>query len=291
MLKGRRITAAILAVAFMAAANVLPLRAAAEPTNEKATSQQLDFLIYDPSNTRLIGRAHYTIELSADSITISGRSNYLNGKYDVEREQLLPHGNSPRLVSYEHSYFDKRGTRQIVGSADAKTGKSSCISFPGGRSDVRAKVLSFPADTYAGSSVLIPIADKLKHDPSGNIHFHAFDCAPGPRIFEMNVGLQQAKWNHLPHYSDLLKADARPVLGWYDVFLKPFIPVTQFWFDPRLPFGFMGGTMSRYYRGPEIMLVRVPQTLAVPPLAAAAPAVPPSSSPDPDAPSGVGSTR
>lgn len=278
MLKARRIVAAIAAAVFLAALGThAAWTAETRPsTRNAATTEKLNFLIYDPTNTKLVGRGHYTVTVSDDSITIAGRNDYLDHSYDVEHERLIPHGNEPRLVSYKHLFFNKDQAPQITALADPTTGKASCTTFHGAQRDVRSKTLTFPSDTYAGSSVLVPISDQLKHNPSAaDIHFHAFDCAPGPRIFEMTVNMRQALWRHLPHYDDLLKADARPVFGWFDIFLKPFVPVTQFWFDPRIAFGFMGGTMSRYYGGPEIMLVRIPSTLSVPPLAATAPPHPP----------------
>ena len=278
MLKARRIVAAMLATVLLAALGTPPGWAAGTHPSTKgiATTEKLNFLIYDPSNTKLIGRGHYVVTVGEDLITIAGRNNYLDGSYDIEQELLTPHGDEPKLLSYKHSFFNKHRAPQIIARADPVTGKASCTKFQGANRNVRSEVLNFPADTYAGSSVLVPISDQLKSNPSASdIHFHAFDCAPGPRIFEMSVNMEQALWRHLPHYDDLLKADARPVFGWFDIFLKPFVPETQFWFDPRITFGFMGGTMSRYYGGPEIMLVRIPSTLSVPPLTATAPSRPP----------------
>jgi hypothetical protein len=278
MLKARRIAAAMLAAVLLGALGVRP-GWAAEPhpsVTEIVTSRKLNFLIYDPSNTELLGRGHYTVTMTQDSITIAGRNNYLNGSYDIEHEQLTPNGTKPRLVTYKHSFFNKRGAPQIIAGADPLTGEASCTTFHDARSDVRSTVLNFPSDTYAGASALMPISDQLKRNPSSSgLHFHVFDCAPSPRIFELSVNVQQALWRHLPHHGGLLKADARPVFGWFDIFLKSFVPETQFWFDPQTTFGFMGGTMSRYYGGPEIMLVRMPPRLAVPPLAATASAPPP----------------
>jgi hypothetical protein len=53
----------------------------------------------------------------------------------------------------------------------------------------------------------------------------------------------------------LAKADAHPVFGWFNVFLKPFVPTIRMWFDPLRDYAFVGGMLSRYYRGPEVLLV------------------------------------
>ncbi len=274
MLRARQTVAAVLAATLLGVLGARAgMAAGADPSAaDGVESQSLDFLIYNPSSMKLIGRGRYTVAVARDSVTINGRNNYLDGEYDVEHERLRGSGADPQLVSYEHSFFSPGGAPQRVARANAMTGQASCTTYQGVQSSVSSKPLEFPADTYAGASVLVPIADQLKRDPSGDVHFHVFDCASGPRIFSLRVAMQQAAWNYLPRDTDLIKADARPVFGWFDVFLKPFVPKTRFWFDPRQNFGFMGGTLSRYYRGPEVMLVRIPAPLTVPPLAAANPA-------------------
>jgi hypothetical protein len=279
VLRARRIAAAAIAAVLLTAldARAGVAATAGPPATDDVESQSLDFLIYNPSNMKLIGRGHYTVAVTRDSVAIEGDNHYFDGEYDVEHERLRATGTDPVLVSYEHSFFDTHGAPQRIARADPMAGQASCTSYPGGEGSVASKVLQFPADTYAGASVLVPIADqlKLKLSPSGNLHFHVFDCASGPRIFSLRVDMRQALWNYLPRDNDLVKANARPVFGWFDVFLKPFVPETQFWFDPRQNFGFMGGMLSRYYRGPEVMLVRIPAPLAAPPLHAATPAAMP----------------
>lgn len=273
MLRERQTIATALGAIFLIALNARAgVAAASQPSaTDGVESQILDFFIYDPSNTKLIGRGHYTVAVTGDSVAIDGRNNYFDGEYDVERERLRGSGVAPQLVSYEHSFFGADGAPQRIARADATAGQASCTTYQGAESTVSRKALQFPADTYAGASVLMPISNHLKRDPSGGLSFHVFDCASGPRIFSLRVAMRQAPWNYLPRATDLIKADARPVFGWFDVFLKPFVPETRFWFDPAQNLGFMGGMLSRYYRGPEVMLVRIPAPLRVPPLAATAP--------------------
>ena len=45
------------------------------------------------------------------------------------------------------------------------------------------------------------------------------------------------------------------MFGWFNVFLKPFVPTIRMWFDPLRDYVFVGGMLSRYYRGPEVLLV------------------------------------
>jgi len=44
-------------------------------------------------------------------------------------------------------------------------------------------------------------------------------------------------------------------LGWFDVVLKPFVPIIRLWFDPASNYKFVGGLLARYYRGPEVLMV------------------------------------
>jgi hypothetical protein len=53
----------------------------------------------------------------------------------------------------------------------------------------------------------------------------------------------------------LARAEAHQVFGWFNVFLKPFVPTIRMWFDPLRGYVFVGGMLSRYYRGPEVLLV------------------------------------
>lgn len=266
--------AALLAGALGARASAAATASA--PPTKGVETRSLDFLIYKPSTAILIGRGRYTVTVSRDAVAIDGRNDFLDGERDVERERLRSVGRDPQLVSYEHSFFDAHGAPQRAARFNAQSGLAACISYSDdGRSSERSEVLHAPPDTYAGASVLVPIADQLKRNSSGTLELHVFDCASEPRIFSLRVDMEQAPWSYLPRDGDLVKADARPVFGWLDVFLKPFVPEIRMWFDPRRNFGFMGGLLARYYRGPEVMLVRIPPTLAVPPLGAIKPATTP----------------
>jgi hypothetical protein len=63
----------------------------------------------------------------------------------------------------------------------------------------------------------------------------------------------------------LAKADAHPVFGWFNIFLKPFVPTIRMWFDPLRDYAFVGGMLSRYYRGPEVLLVSIRPAVKAPP--------------------------
>ena len=242
-----------------------PLNAATVPPPPSTSAESMDFLIYNPSGTALLGRAHYVIKQDIRSVTIDGRNSYLDGEYDVEHDFLkAADGGIPRLITYEHSFFDAQGKPQIVSRADVPAGKASCATYHDGKGKVETAELDFPPETYAGSAVLVPIAEQMRRAAT-DLDISVFDCAAGPRLLTLHADLTRSPWPLLPHHGQLAKADARPVFGWFNVFLKPFVPQIRLWFDPLRGFSFVGGTLSRYYRGPEIMLVSVPPKPIRPP--------------------------
>jgi hypothetical protein len=227
--------------------------AAADAT--AALAQNADLLIYDSTGATLLGRAHYAVTRHGDMVTIEGHNDFIDGERDVERDTLRSDGGElPRMLSYKHDFFDAKGAPQIVASADAVTGKSSCAKYENGSGAIETAVLQYPPDTYAGASVLVPIAGQLRRG-AANLDIHVFDCAGGPRILTLHTDLAREQWRFLPHEGELARAEAHPVFGWFNVFLKPFVPTIRMWFDPLRDYAFVGGRLSRYYRGPEVLLV------------------------------------
>jgi hypothetical protein len=260
--------AVIIAVALLSGRHpgTSPTASAATAAGGSIT-QDTNLYIYDPTGTRLLGRALYVVTQHDDVITIEGRNDFLNGERDVEHDTLkVTEGELPRLLTYEHSFFDAHGAPQIIAKADAITGKTSCAKYEDGEGTLETALLQFPPDTYAGAAVLVPVADQLRRGEATDLDLHVFDCAHGPRILTLHVDLARAPWRYLPHEGELAKADAHPVFGWLTVFLKPFVPTIRLWFDPLRDFAFVGGVLSRYYRGPEVLLVRVAPRVRPPPV-------------------------
>jgi hypothetical protein len=249
--------AAIAAVAMLLGSGTAPdLAAAAASTQVRTLTQSSDLHIYDPTGATLLGHAHYAVLQHDGVVTIEGHNEFIDGERDVEHDTLRSvEGGLPRMVSYEHSFFDAHGAAQIVAKADAVSGKTSCAKYADGRGTIETAVLQFPTDTYAGAGVLVPVADQFRRGAATDLDIHVFDCALGPRILTLHVDLARAPWSSLPHDGELGKADAYPVFGWFNIFLKPFVPTIRMWFDPLRDFAFVGGTLSRYYRGPEVLLV------------------------------------
>lgn len=290
------VVAAIVAVALLTgpATRTEPAAAVAPPKTGKVVAQNIDLLIYDSTGSKLLGRANYTITQHGDVVTIEGRNDFIDGERDIEHETLEATGGElPRLLTYEHNYFDAHGAPQLGATADATTGKTSCSNYDNGKSITQTAVLQFPPDTYAGASVLVPIADRLRQGEASDLDIHVFDCASGPRILDLHADLARSPWSFRPHDGELAKADARPVFGWFNVFLKPFVPTIRLWFDPLRDYAFVGGMLARYYRGPEVLLVSVapakksePEFVRPEPPALTAPhdpalPLPPSSAPKP----------
>lgn len=257
MLKTREMIAA----AMVGAALLSGLRvgtdpaAAAAPAKAGAIAQNSDLYIYDPTGTTLLGRAHYTVTQHDNLVTIEGRNEFIDGQRDIEHDTLrTAEGELPRLLTYEHNFFDAHGAAQLTANADAVTGKTSCAKYENGKGTIETAVLEFPPDTYAGAGVLVPVADQFRRGAT-DLDIHVFDCALGPRILTLHADLARAPWSFRPHDGELAKADAHPVFGWFNVFLKPFVPTIRMWFDPLRDYAFVGGMLSRYYRGPEVLLV------------------------------------
>jgi hypothetical protein len=258
------VVAAIVAAALLSGPGTRtdPAAAVAPPKAGAVVAQISDLLIYDPTGSKLLGRAHYTITQRGEVVTIEGRNQFVDGERDIEHETLATTDDGlPRLLTYEHSYFDAHGAAQRVATADATTGKTSCAKYENGKGTIQLAVLQFPPDTYAGSSVLVPIADRLRRGEANDLDIHFFDCAMGPRILSLHADLARSSWSLRPHDGELAKADAHPVFGWFNVFLKPFVPTIRLWFDPLRDFAFVGGMLSRYYRGPEVLLVSMAPSL------------------------------
>jgi hypothetical protein len=257
VLKKRVMIAAAIYVALLSGLRLrTDVAAAAAPAKAGTIAQNTDLYIYDPTGTQLLGRAHYIVTQHDNEVTIEGRNEFIDGQRDVEHDTLKTvDGELPRLLTYEHDFFDAHGAALLTASADAVTGKTSCAKYENGKGTIETDVLQFPPDTYAGASVLVPVANQLRRGGATDLDVHVFDCAVGPRILTLHADLAREPWRFRPHDGELAKADAHPVFGWFNVFLKPFVPTIRMWFDPLRDYAFVGGMLSRYYRGPEVLLV------------------------------------
>jgi len=226
-----------------------------------ADSGGLRFKILSSDGKKTIGSIRFTVLRKGSVEEIKGESKYLDGEHDSEdvRLNVGDAHSAPRLATYEHSFFNADGTLHMVDTLDAKSGGGSCTSYTAGTAKVRKSQLDVPADTFAGSSGLMMLGGSLRRGIRG-IKFHEFACVPGPAIFSVAASLPDRS-EHWPLYpGELIRIDMRPDLGALNLFVAPFMPTMDAWFDPTDNWNYIGGEFDRYFRGPHVLTVRVQPT-------------------------------
>ncbi len=153
-----------------------------------------DFTVRSPGTSKVIGHAHYSIDHAGRDDVLRGESRFLDGEYDVEANTLETSspGVTPTLATYEHRYYARGGALQMDVRLDVKSGRALCSRYDGAKAETQSANLSLPADTYAGASLLIPIAYGLLRNPRDQITEHFFTCAPGPRLFAIQTDFAPA---------------------------------------------------------------------------------------------------
>ncbi len=243
---------AIIAVAF-ALCSALALRSRADELDFPPA----DFVIRSPNGATILGHSHYDVSHVGDTYVIRGTNRYLNGQYDTEAEKMkLPQGDAmPVLVSYGHSFFDVNGSPLIDDRLDIASGEGSCTRYRNGEPVTTSQVFALPPDIYAGASLLLSIQSELRRHPNKTIELRDFGCVPEPRVVSVNARISERQlWPYYP--GSLVDVNLDPDLGWWGILVSAFLPKTDAWFDPGDNLGFVGGTFSRYYGGPKVMLVR-----------------------------------
>ena len=209
--------------------------------------------------SRLVGYSHYTLKPNGgNSYLLYEEDHFLDGQHDLEHDQLEARGPSrPAVViTFEHDYFDAHGSPERVAKANFRTGEASCTVYENGRPRVSSSRLDFPLDTYSGSTVLIPLDYSLRRGSRGPISMHNFNCVPGPVILSIKTDPRYpAFWDHYP--GQLLEMRLKPDFGWLNMLIAPFVPLIDVWFDPSKDWEFVGSEFYRYYKGPEIIFVRI----------------------------------
>jgi hypothetical protein len=240
-----------------------------------------DFNILSPDGLQSIGHTHFTLTNDAPGFElIYIESHYANGEYDIERNLIEDRGarELPVLADYDHRFFAPGGVLTREDSANFRSGKAACTVLVGGAEEVKSATLDLPKDTYAGSALIIPLQNHLSADSKAPIEFHDLACAPGPRIFKVQAAASALqRWTHYP--GKTLEVEITPAFGWLDVVIAPFVPKIRAWFNPADDWNFVGGQFTRYYKGPQILLARVPPAPDKGPIGspevATAPVVPP----------------
>ena len=203
----------------------------------------------------VLGHGHYVIDRQKDSIALRGESRYATGEYDLETEILSPGltGALPTLEKFDHVFYNAAGTVTRAAHADLTTAYASCADA--GANLEQAQTLDFPPDTWAGASVLVPIQHFLQGGGEGDLPLNVFNCTSQPGIYAVTVSIasQASGWPWSP--TDAVQVDVKPHFGWFDVFIGPWVPKLNAWFDPGTGWGLEGVAIARYYKGPQVLIV------------------------------------
>ncbi len=214
----------------------------------------IDFTIMSPDGRISLGRGRYTIHRENQTIVLHGESRYNTGEYDVETDTLVAGLSLPILQRFDHLFYAGDGSLVRAAHADLTEASASCMEGPS-RIE-KAREINFPSNTWAGASVLIPIQQFLQSGGMGDLDLHVFNCTSKPEVFSVTVSVatHPAGWPYSP--GGAVQVNVKPHFGWFDVFIAPFIPRLSAWFDPGTGWGFEGVAIARYYRGPQILIVR-----------------------------------
>ncbi len=247
----RGIVLALAASLFFASAR----RVAAEDSiNFPPTS----FTIMNPADSTPIGVSRYSIESHGNEAVLRGDNRYYSGLTDVETGNLeLGDGAElPRLVEFDHSFYNADGSLQERAHVNLKSGHGFCIDNQGPQKSEQSAVLSIPPDTWAGASVAIPIQRYLRAGETGVHRLHAFNCAPSPKIYAISVESDPGEAVWAPYRELTLRVEVRPDFGWLNLIVSAFVPRLHLWFDPHDGWNFVGDEAARFYKGTPIMLVK-----------------------------------
>ena len=215
----------------------------------------IDYTIMSRDGRSVLGHGRYTIDREKDAIVLSGESRYDSGEYDVETATLSPGfaGTLPTLEKFDRTFYSAAGTLTRAAHADLTTAYASCTQA--GANPEPAQTLDFPSDTWAGASVLVPIQRFLQSGGEGNLSLNVFNCTSKPGIYAVTVTVasQASGWPWSP--TDAVQVEVKPHFGWFDVFIEPWVPKLNAWFDPGTGWSFQGVAIARYYKGPEVLIV------------------------------------
>jgi hypothetical protein len=216
-----------------------------------------NFAILNPDTGAVIGQSRYSIETVADGAILHGESSYYDGQSDVETGKLLGVGDAlPRLVEFDHTFYNSDHSIQERAHADLRSGAATCTNNTGATNSEVSDVLDFPEDTWAGASVVIPIQHFLHASYQTLPSLHVFNCAPGPKIFAISLQTDPGAALWTPYGASALRVEVRPDFGWLNLIVAAFVPRLHVWFDPGNGWAFVGDEAARYYQGTKIMLVK-----------------------------------
>jgi hypothetical protein len=215
----------------------------------------VDYEIMSPDGHVTLGHGRYTIERQKDTIVLHGESRYTTGEYDNEIDVLSPGlpGGLPTLEKFDHLFYSAEGVLTRASHADLTTALASCTDTTAHIE--QSQTLDFPSDTWAGASVLIPIQEFLQGGGEGKLNMNVFNCTSKPGIYPVTVTVASNPTSLPSAQGGAVEVEVKPHFGWFDVFIAPFVPKLNAWFDPGKGWGFEGVSIARYYKGPQILIV------------------------------------
>ncbi len=217
-----------------------------------------DYTIRSIDGSHVIGHAHFGVTADGDGLTtVRGEYHFLDGTYDIDEATVRPGvaGNLPMLVRSHHSFFFADGSRDRESRTEVATGTGVCTVYTNGEPHVSSAKFDFPADTFAGDAVMLPLRRFVAAGGNGSISFHDFNCLPSPKLLKVTATASApAPWDYYP--GNLMQVEVKPDLGWINVVLAPFLPRIRAWFDPGDGWFFVGGESARYYKGLKYLMVR-----------------------------------
>ena len=251
-------TAPLLALALTAIAALWRLATPAPVIAAELDFPPTDYTIRSLDGSHVIGHAHFSLATGPDGLsTIRGEYRFLDGDYDIDEATVRGGATDdlPVLVRSHHSFFHADGSRDRESQTDVAAGTGACIVYENGQAQVSSAHFDFPADTYAGAAVMLPLRHFLRARGDGTISFHDFNCIPGPKILKVSGRASPpTPWPYYP--GNLVRVDVKPDFGWINVVIAPFLPQIRAWFDPADGWFFVGGESARYYKGTKYLMVR-----------------------------------
>ena len=219
-----------------------------------------NLIVESPDGRKVIGHMTYTVTRSSQGAEAKGETKLIDGERDIEEAklELLPDNSIPILASYSHSYFNADGTPQRAAQLDLKSGEATCTEYQGGQPQVRHEIIEIAPDTYAGASLALPVINALRQGMRRKIRFHAFSCVPGPRVLTVEANVVSSSAHRDSYPGNLVEVEIKPYLGWFSIVASPFLPKFYAWFDPADNWSYVGSRNQRYYKGPNVLLVKAP---------------------------------
>jgi hypothetical protein len=201
-----------------------------------------EYKLLSADGSRVIGQARFRIAARASGRElVQGRYRFNDGEYDVDEDwlEMQPGDRLPTLLTYKHVFFHPDGSFDRVSEADIERGRASCTIYVDRRPETQSAQLAFPPDVYAGPALILPIRHLVYSGSKKKANFHAFTCAPGPKIYAISGSIKSAVDWRL-YAGKVVEVDIQPDFGPLNFIVASFLPTIRLWFDPAKDFELVG---------------------------------------------------